>query len=389
MPWQTINRIPWTQTMCRKAPFVRLIQRIAPFHPELFDFLPTSFVLPNEFMLFNRALLKKDKVYIYKPDKGSLGHGIRVIHPGEAFTYNARLAVAQEYIESFTVDNKKFDLRVYALITSLSPLTIYIYRGGVARFCSETVDGDSKFSTITNTAINSKNPNCVPDSMTRMITDLFARLKSEGVDTDKLWSDIDKTIVLTLISAYAFLKKEESIQCPNYYGMSRCFQIIGCDILLDKNLHPYVLEINYRPSLKCNTEHSHDMKLAMLKDALKIGAPLQPLQRLLNHTDYPKDVEGFTSFMQQHKDVLEEIELLRTQNEHGNGFVKVFPNPKNPQWNAVLETAKKLPPETTLESGMPTAIEAPILRHKCESHYALPKKSVSLKELSRLNADAQ
>ena len=381
-PWQVINRIPWALTMCRKAPFVRLVQNVTPFFPEIFNFLPKSYILPFDNVQFSHALSLKDKTYIYKPDKGSLGHGIRLIPPSAAsdFRYSARLAVAQEYIESFTIDDRKFDLRIYALILSLSPLTIYIYRGGVARFCTESVDGGSKYSMLTNTAVNCKNPNLLnPDKMTRMITDVFKQLEDDGYDIPKLWAEIDKAIVLSIISAYGFLKKEEEIQCPNY-GMPRCFQIIGCDVLLDKNLRPYILELNYRPSMKCNTEHSHDLKLDMLKDALRIAAPLQPLQRLLNTTDYPKDPEGYAKFLQQNKGVIKEIETLRAQNEINNGFKKVFPNPQRPIFDKVLEFVKTLPTETMGDSGVPLPLDP-------NSPLRAPQKSLSMKDLARLKAE--
>lgn len=385
-PWQIINRIPWAQTMCRKAPFVRLIQRIMAFYPDLYNFLPKSFILPTDNIQFYNAIRKQDKTYIYKPDKGSLGHGIRLITPGSEFHYHGRLAIAQEYIESFTMDNKKFDLRIYALICSLTPLTIYIFRGGVARFCTESADGDSKYSVLTNTAVNSKNPNLEnPDKMTRMIDDVFQQLANEGHDVQKLWDEIDQTIVLSIISAYGFLKKAEEVQCPSY-GMSRCFQIIGCDVLLDKFLHPYILEINYRPSMKCNTQNSHDMKLEMLKHALKIAAPLQPLQNLLDNSDYPKDPEGFMQFIQENKSVINDIEALRAKNEKGNKFVKVYPNPQRPIWDHILNTVMQMPTETTLSTGMPLSIEVPA---KINGVINFPNKILNIKAINKLREDQE
>lgn len=381
-PWQVINCIPWAQTMCRKAPFVRLIQRVMSFYPELYNFLPISYILPYDKIQFYHELRKQEKTFIYKPDKGSLGHGIRLITPGSEFHYHGRLAICQEYVESFTIDQKKFDLRIYALICSLSPLSIYIFRGGVARFCTETADGETKYSILTNTAVNSKNPNMIPDKMTRMIDDVFQQLANEGHDVDKIWEEIDQTIVLSIISAYGFLKKEEGVQCPNY-GMSRCFQIIGCDILLDKYLHPYILEINYRPSMKCNTKNSHDMKLEMLKHALKIAAPFQPLQNLLDNTEYPKDPEGYIQFMKQNKNVIDEIEALRAQNEKGNRFEKVYPNPNKPIWDHVLKTVMHMPTETALNTGIPLSIEVPTAINNV---YNFPQNLLDMKAISKMRA---
>ncbi|OHT13544.1 Tubulin-tyrosine ligase family protein [Tritrichomonas foetus] len=351
--YQVINRLPFASTWCRKAPFVRLIQRIAKYYPDQFKFLPKSFVLPQDDKEFNEALDRHDKYYIYKPDRGSLGHGIRLITPDSYFKASARLAVAQEYIESYTIDNLKFDLRVYALICSLSPLRIYICRNGVARFCTEDSGGESKFSFLTNTAVNAKNPEANPDKMTRMIDDVFKEMAKSGVDTKALWNRIDNAIILTIISAYGFLSKCEKEQCPNL-GLPRCFQIIGCDVLLDKKLNPYILEINHRPSMKTNTEHSHDLKIMMLKDALRIAAPLTPMQMLLKNTaNYPETDDEMRQLIKDNPHVVAEINCLRSRNEIHNCFELVFPSKKHTLYNQILERVLKMPTDMSDDFSIP------------------------------------
>jgi hypothetical protein len=312
---------------------------------------------------FQQALHDRRAVHIYKPDKGSLGHGIRIIPIGETFeslSLKNRLAVAQEYIDSVLIDDRKFDLRIYALVSSVRPLRIYVYREGVARFCTEDATGSTKFAVLTNTAVNLQNPDAVLEEMTRSVTDVFEQLRGEhSCDVEALWERIENVIGLTIISAYGFLVKAETEECPSV-GYPRCFQIIGCDILLDRRLNPWVLEINYRPSMKSSTDQARDTKLAMLCDALKLGCPYQPLQALLAaYPHFPTDMDGFRAFIAGHPSVLAECEALRRRNEVGNGFRLVYPHPRRRHWDDVLRQVQSMPTEVTLLDRMPMTVRRP------------------------------
>lgn len=350
-PYQVINRIPWTQTMCRKVPFALLLLRAARYFPDEYNFLPKTYILPNEIKELDIAVKKGEKTHIYKPDKGSLGQGIRIIQPKEPLVqFPHGLAIAQEYVDSYVIDDRKFDLRIYALIASLDPLTIYVFRNGVARFCTESVSERSKFSLLTNTAVNSKNPHAIPDKMTRMIVDVFGYIEKMGGDVEKLWNEIDKVIVLSVISGMNYLRKSTNEQCPGY-GINRCFQIIGFDILLDKNLKPYILEINYRPSMKCNTDKAFELKEKMIMDAIKIAAPLEPLQELLGNTKYFTDPEEYRDFLSKNEDVICKVKELQKENEEKNGFEKIYPNPSYPKYDEILEKISMLPTNNTINNN--------------------------------------
>lgn len=53
----------------------------------------------------------------------------------------AEAYIVQRYIhEPLLIGNKKFDLRIYVLVTSHSPLTIHLYRSGFARFTHSRYD---------------------------------------------------------------------------------------------------------------------------------------------------------------------------------------------------------------------------------------------------------
>jgi len=60
------------------------------------------------------------------------------------------------------IGGKKFDLRIYALVTSYSPLTVHLYRNGFARFTHHRYDMDdisNSYVHLTNVAIQKTSEN--------------------------------------------------------------------------------------------------------------------------------------------------------------------------------------------------------------------------------------
>lgn len=60
------------------------------------------------------------------------------------------------------INGKKFDMRMYVLVTSYHPLRVYLYNEGLARFATELYSNDpnilkNKFVHLTNFSINKRN----------------------------------------------------------------------------------------------------------------------------------------------------------------------------------------------------------------------------------------
>jgi len=80
------------------------------------------------------------KVYIAKPTKGLQGKGIFLFKTIERLenNINGKEHVVQEYIaEPLLMEKKKFDVRLYVVITCLTPLTAFICNEGMCRLCTD------------------------------------------------------------------------------------------------------------------------------------------------------------------------------------------------------------------------------------------------------------
>lgn len=381
-PWQVVNRLPNVNLICRKAPFVQMIQRVAAFEPDFFQFLPKSFILPIQKSQFMNELNNPDrKKFLVKPDNGSLGSGITIINPNQKYNINGNLSVAQEYIDSYLINNRKFDLRIYALIASITPLKIYVYRDGVARFCSEENGSNTIFSQLTNTAVNKKNANGNLSSITKMVDDIFAIMKRNGVDIEALWRKIDNAIVFTILSSYQYLLNGQETQCkPTIY--SRCFQILGFDVLIDQNLKPYILEVNYRPSLDTDTSDEHQMKISMLSAAIKIAAPIRCIQNLITDDKMNFSNSDWLQFVENLPKLKFDINSERINAEKNSKFVQVYPSSfksDNKAYLKIIDRVRIMPTKLETIYRLPCSVDSSLLERYFSSYSSSSNQSQSIK----------
>ena len=297
--WQRVNHYPKAGELTKKDALKRHLARCKAVHPgknssrSPFDIMPQTFILPGEYVQFCDAFSKErdlledapeQNVWIMKPVGMSRGRGIFLINDILHVAFGEQFVI-QKYIRNpLLLDGYKFDLRLYVLVTSFSPLEAFIYGEGFARFSSMkyTLD-DSTIANhlmhLTNSSIQKKRGDGdVPEPLRGKdgakggaggdtkcaLTELFRMLEERGVETEALWGRIKDTVLASLFAVEASIPHQ-----------ANSFELFGYDVIIDSDLQPKLLEVNTSPSLGTSTPLDLVVKKALLRDTVSLVNPLR------------------------------------------------------------------------------------------------------------------
>ena len=293
---QKINHFSGMLEICRKKSLCRNIENMSKKCDKEYNFVPRSFMLPeglDDLLAYvgqkNRKG-KKPTTFILKPDNGCQGKGIRLlqttkdVHNAVEYCENQK-AVVQHYIHRpFLINDLKFDLRVYALVTCCDPLRIFLYDEGLVRFCTEKYQAPRQDNLniacmhLTNYAVNKHNVNFEAEgsSMDSLegsnwsLRTLKEWMESNGHDWDKIWDDIGDMVVKTVVSIQPILSYFYQSAFPIDNDGLSCFEILGLDVMLDNKCKPWLIEVNHSPSFNTDTELDLDVKEGLISDSINL-----------------------------------------------------------------------------------------------------------------------
>ncbi|KAJ4461590.1 putative tubulin tyrosine ligase [Paratrimastix pyriformis] len=281
-PTQHVNHFRSYYEMCHKD---QLIKNLKKFKRQLerdgntaeaahYDFFPQTFYLPQEYGLWREAFKNTQQqqvTWIMKPVRrprlpgnpgltfiyGLLGwefglhrqisrcqgQGIFLVnklsqvadwrvdpryHPSDDGSPPVEPYICQRYVDRpYLVGGRKFDLRLYCLVTSYAPLTAYIYRSGFARFTFNRFSMD-------------------PDSM----ADRFVHLTNVAIQKTSPDYDANNGCKWDLHSLKQYIISRHGMPAATGVMVNdkHCSELYGYDILLDADLKPWLLEVNASPS---------------------------------------------------------------------------------------------------------------------------------------------
>uniref|UniRef100_A0A3B4E2X5 Tubulin tyrosine ligase-like family, member 7 n=1 Tax=Pygocentrus nattereri TaxID=42514 RepID=A0A3B4E2X5_PYGNA len=286
--YQRINHFPGMGEICRKDCLARNMAKMIKIQPQEYSFIPKTWIFPAEYTQFQNYVKelrrkRKQKTFIVKPANGAMGHGISLIRNCEKLPAQDHFIV-QEYLDKpFLMEGYKFDLRIYILVTSCDPLRIFLYNDGLVRMGTEKYHTPNEsnlnqlYMHLTNYSVNKHNENFERDETVdkgskRSIGWFTEFLRCNDYDVAKFWGDVSELVVKTLIVAEPHVLHAYRMCRPGQPpgSDSVCFEVLGFDIILDRKLKPWLLEINRAPSFGTDQKIDYDVKKGVLLNALKL-----------------------------------------------------------------------------------------------------------------------
>ncbi|XP_052279832.1 tubulin polyglutamylase ttll6-like isoform X12 [Dreissena polymorpha] len=362
--YQKINHYPGMSEICRKDLLARNMNRMVKMFPKEYNVFPKTWCLPADYGDFQAyCRQKKNKTYILKPESGCQGRGIWVTKNPKDVKPHEHMICQQYLSRPLLIDGFKFDLRVYTLVTSCDPLRIFVFKDGLARFATHKYlepthsNIENVYMHLTNYAINKHSEDFIRDDEAgskRKISTTNRWMREKGYDVDKMWNDIDDVIIKTLISAHSVLKHNYRTCFPNHVKGSACFEILGFDVMLDRKLRPYVLEVNHSPSFTTDSDLDREIKSALIFDTLQLcnfGAcdrrkcieeeRRRIKDRLLGKSTKKETREELDLAQQQYLETLEKYE-----NNHLGNFRRIYPAPGSEKYDKFFNGGGTLFQET-------------------------------------------
>uniref|UniRef100_A0A2K5JBR3 Tubulin--tyrosine ligase-like protein 5 n=1 Tax=Colobus angolensis palliatus TaxID=336983 RepID=A0A2K5JBR3_COLAP len=131
---QKVNHFPRSYELTRKDRLYKNIIRMQHTHGfKAFHILPQTFLLPAEYAEFCNSYSKDRGPWIVKPVASSRGRGVYLINNPNQISLEENILVSRYINNPLLIDDFKFDVRLYVLVTSYDPLVIYLYEEGLAR----------------------------------------------------------------------------------------------------------------------------------------------------------------------------------------------------------------------------------------------------------------
>merc|ERR1712070_1287472 len=204
-------------------------------------------------------------VWIVKPGTNSKGSGVECMNTLPEILHHCDTMpnrIIQKYIERplLLFSGRKFDIRQWVLVRSVSPLKIFLFNECYLRLCNEMYDlGDlrKRERHISNWQVNKHGKNVV-DGAVASLQD-FKQELHEITGRRSFWEDallpqMQDIVVQTLRAVEGKLAPRQD-----------SFELYGFDLMVDEQMRMWLLEVNLSPGCEGRTPFLDRMLSRMSK----------------------------------------------------------------------------------------------------------------------------
>lgn len=282
--WQKVNHFSGAYLIGRKDQLHKRMTELRQRTDDKFtSFYPKSYLIPEDSTKLQESW-KKKVLWIVKPVASSRGRGIHVVSSKESKAPQKSGTIVQYYISRpFLITGRKFDIRLYALVTSVSPLRIYLHTSGLARFATheyDTTTPTDRHTHLTNFSVNKSDAKFIKSTSSDLTEEkvenskwslsfLLNYLDRIGIDSQNVMKELERVTCMTIIAGMCEVR---SFHNRHVIHRHTSYELYGIDVILDEGLRPHIMEVNISPSLN-STDSPLDFRLKypMVIDILNIA----------------------------------------------------------------------------------------------------------------------
>ncbi|KAK8776920.1 hypothetical protein V5799_029735 [Amblyomma americanum] len=254
---------------------------------------------------------------------------------------STRRAVVQQALSAaLLVHGQPVSLRVFVLITSLSPLRAYVHTEGMVRLRSYR-----------------SGPTSAKASMRVQPLSRFWRFVERNYGRQSLQTALESlsdVLVRTLLVAEAVLQSSPLALGLRKSRLPKCFQLLGVDLTLNTSFQPVVTEVNGQPSFyrspRAEDEPTNGLKQRVLADAVNLLFGARSVaDQMAEAIDEVFENLGIMGLSCQisHDLCLSREDLLflmdtRRESMQTGGFQQLYPTYKSGQYKTFIDELEQL-----------------------------------------------
>ena len=216
--------------------------------------MPETFLLKNyNHMNLFKKNYKEGNIYIMKNNL-QRKKGLKLTKNYNEIITASNYRLVQEYINCYTINKRKLNIRIFiVIICKENQIKLFINKYGKCLYTNKNINNslepERNYTSLNlNTNIYNKNPL------------LYSELKNYQKIKKKIYNNVKQVISVV---------KPHLCKLQNIYHNTK-FQLFGLDYIIDKNLNPYLLEINKGPDMDGKTPKDIKIKEIIVEDTLKL-----------------------------------------------------------------------------------------------------------------------